>query len=288
MADRQEFFTPLDFDFLWEAFGAGELPYPLSVPSHGGTEDERIAARRAAHAEFQRRFHDHTGRFDPFIQESIGLLGRSTLSIDALHIPEFEQSPVGILAASDGARAVVAIQDREGIRLRSALAEALVSTVVDLLPTAQRGQEASLTLPLDEAVQTAPAPAMAEVGSSSADLTKSKDALKSKLFNFGKAASPGRSPRSRPSLSDQLADPVQSYARLAGQPRLRGGQLAVNSRNSLGSRRRSEVLAWFDTKTGRYLSLARTGADGRVWITVSPADSMTLRTRLAEMVQAVS
>lgn len=94
--------------------------------------------------------------------------------------------------------------------------------------------------------------------------------------------------RRRTSLSEQVADPRESYARLAGQPRLRGGQLAANSRSELGARRRSPVLAWFDTATGRYLSLSRPGPDGREWVTVAPADAKTLRTRLSEMVASVT
>jgi hypothetical protein len=275
--DRQESFTPLAFDFLWEAFGIGELPYPLIVRSHGETEDQRMFARRTAQAEFERRFRDPSGQFDPFVRSSIALLGNSVLSIDALHIPEFRRPPVGILAASNGGEAVIAIQNKDGIALRGVQPESLVSTVVDLLPHERRGEEASITLPLEEAARTAP----------DQGVEVPEESGKSGLLGRTKVAKPVKS-KSRISLSDRVADPRHSYARLVGQPRLRGGQLAVNSRSALGGRRRSSVLAWFDTVTGRYLSLSRTGTDGRVWMTVSPADSMTLRTRLGEMVQIVS
>jgi hypothetical protein len=62
----------------------------------------------------------------------------------------------------------------------------------------------------------------------------------------------------------------------------------VNSRNGLGGKRRSRVLTWFDTASGRYLSLSRAGADGREWVTISPAEPKTLRTRLNEMVATLS
>jgi hypothetical protein len=94
--------------------------------------------------------------------------------------------------------------------------------------------------------------------------------------------------RRKAPLSDQVADPRQGYARLAGQPRLRGGQLAANSRNEVSGWRRSPVLAWFDTATGRYLSLSRAGTDGREWVTVAPADTKTLRSRLVEMVAGLT
>jgi hypothetical protein len=107
-------------------------------------------------------------------------------------------------------------------------------------------------------------------------------------------AKPDKGKRGQPKpvrtpLSEKAGtDPRDAYARLAGQPRLRGGQLAANSRSSLGGRQRSPVIAWFDTATGRYLSLTRAGTDGREWVTISPADARTLRTRLGELVAQVA
>ncbi|MTD57903.1 ESX secretion-associated protein EspG [Amycolatopsis pithecellobii] len=262
-----EFFTPLTFDFLWEAAGLGELPYPLKVRSHGVTMDERAALRRRADNELKaRQLRDHFGRLEPWVEEWFTVLARPTLSIDALHIPDFQAPPVGILAASDGTTGVIATQTADGIWLRSTFAEGLPSAVVEMLPQGRRGTEASITLPVDEALGIPP---------------------KRVPVTPGGEAAPSR-PRRRTSLSDQVADPRESYARLAGQPRLRGGQLAANSRSELSGRRRSPVLAWFDTATGRYLSLSRPGTDGREWVTVAPADAKTLRSRLAEMVAGVT
>ncbi|WP_236796342.1 ESX secretion-associated protein EspG [Amycolatopsis sp. GM8] len=267
-----EFFTPLTFDFLWESAGLGELPYPLRVRSHGVTMDERAMLRRRADNELQARgLRDHFGRLEPWVEEWFGVLARPTLSIDALHIPDFQAPPVGILAASDGRIGVIATQTADGVWLRPTFAEGLASTVVELLPQGNRGTEASITLPVDEALGIPPARVPVTPDGEAAPTTK------------GAARS-----RRRTSLSDQVADPRESYARLAGQPRLRGGQLAANSRNEVNGRRRSPVLAWFDTKTGRYLSLSRAGGDGREWVTVAPADAKTLRTRLSEMVASVA
>jgi len=46
-------------------------------------------------------------------------------------------------------------------------------------------------------------------------------------------------------------------------------------------------LSWFDTVSGRYLTRASTGTDGREWITVAPADAATLRERINEMINGV-
>jgi hypothetical protein len=263
------------FDFLWEAMQIGELPYPLQVRSHGATEDERRMLRQRAHGELQARgIRDRQGRLEPHVEDWLSLLARPALSVDALHIPDFQQPPIAILAASDARNGVVAVQDSDGIWIRPVLADSLVSTVVDLLPAGRRGNEASITLPLDEALHTAPIRVpVAAAGVSELD----SDAAKAK-----------RQPKARSSLSDRATDPREAYGKLSGQPRLRGGQLAANSRNNLGGKQRSRVLAWFDTASGRYLSLSRAGTDGREWVTISPADPKTLRTRLGEMVSSVA
>jgi hypothetical protein len=271
----QEFFSPMAFDFLWEAMRIGELPYPLQVRSHGATEEERRMLRQRAHAELQARgIRDRQGRLEPHVEDWLSLLARPMLSVDALHIPDFQKPPIAVLAGADGSNGVVAIQDSSGIWIRPVLADALVSTVVDLLPPGRRGSEASITLPLDEALHTAPIRVpVAAAGVSEIDT----DAAKAK-----------RQPKVRSSLSDRAVDPREAYGKLSGQPRLRGGQLAANSRNNVGGKQRSRVLAWFDTASGRYLSLSRAGTDGREWVTISPADPKTLRTRLGEMVSSVS
>ncbi|MEU3272743.1 ESX secretion-associated protein EspG [Saccharomonospora sp. NPDC006951] len=243
---RDEFFTSLTFDFLWEAIGAGELPYPLNVRSHGETRGERSALRRRAEADLAAR-----GILDSLVPEWLRMLARPSVSVDALHIPEFRAPTVAALTASNGGGAVVAIQNRDGVHLRPIYPEGVVSAIVDLLPVCSRGAESSCTLPMERAMRTSPA--------------------------AGDTAPRGRD-----------ADPGDTFARLLAQPRWRGGQLAANSRDDLGKKRRSPVLAWFDTATGRYLSLSSRGPDGTEWVTVSPADARTLRTRLGEMLTTVS
>jgi len=80
----------------------------------------------------------------------------------------------------------------------------------------------------------------------------------------------------------------QVLARFAAQRNRRAGQLAVNARKPMGGRTRSPVLSWFDTETGRYLTYAKRGADGREWLTIAPADAPTLRHRLTELMAEVA
>ncbi|GAB1514898.1 ESX secretion-associated protein EspG [Actinophytocola sp. KF-1] len=70
---------------------------------------------------------------------------------------------------------------------------------------------------------------------------------------------------------------------LSDQPKLRAGQLAVNTRTPMGTRKRSQVVSWFDTPSGRYLTYKRKGQDGTEWVTIAPADPATLRHHLGEL-----
>lgn len=268
----QEFFSPLAFDFLWESAQVGELPYPLIVRSHGATEDERVSLRHRIDVELKARgIREPRGRLAPPIEDALHLLAFAPLTIDALHIPRFEAPTVGVLAAADDTKGVLAIQDADGIWLRDVPPDALVSAVIGVLPAGPRGSEASVTLPLDDALHTAPIRVPVPLPATGEEEDKKR----------GKAR--------RTPLSERVtADPREAYGRIAGQPRQCGGQLAANSRSQVGAKQRSRVLAWFDTATGRYLSLSRAGTDGREWVTVAPADAATLRIRLGEMVSSVS
>ncbi|MET8994459.1 ESX secretion-associated protein EspG [Amycolatopsis sp. NPDC004169] len=269
----QEFFSPLAFDFLWESAQVGELPYPLIVRSHGATEDERVSLRHRVDVELKARgVREPRGRLAPPIEDALHLLAFAPLTIDALHIPQFEAPTVGVLAAADETKGVLAVQDADGIWLRDVPPDGLVSAVIGLLPAGPRGSEASVTLPLDDALRTPPIRVPVSLPSAP-----------------GEEEDKRRGKARRTPLSERVtADPREAYGRISGQPRQRGGQLAANSRSQVGAKQRSRVLAWFDTATGRYLSLSRAGTDGREWVTVAPADPATLRTRLGEMVNSVS
>ncbi len=75
---------------------------------------------------------------------------------------------------------------------------------------------------------------------------------------------------------------------LSEQPKLRAGQLAVNTRTPMGTRKRSQVVSWFDTPSGRYLTYKRSGRDGTEWVTIAPADPATLRHHLGELLTGLT
>src|SRR5690606_2225115 len=287
----ERFLTPMQFDFLWEQLRLGEYPYPLQVRSHGRTMDERIHLRHRVERELKSLgVKNSYGEVDPRLDTWLRTLAFPRVSVDAAHIPEFKHPPVCAVAASDGENAVLVKQTQDGISFRPIFPEALASEIISLLPPGERGTAGSITLSLDDALRTKPA--LVKVGGpeeKSEEKEKAEAQSKSRFGLFRKEPEKPKPepPRRRPLSERTAGSPQEDYAMLLAQPRLRGGQLAANARDEAGRKFRSPALAWFDTVTGRYLSLSRTGPDGHEWITVSGADVKTLRSRLAELVSSV-
>lgn len=238
---RERLINPIALDFLWEALGAGEPPYPLEIQSHGATMDSRRMLRRRIREDLvANQLLDHAGRLEPQLEEWLLALANADLSVDSVFLPDAGADPVLALAAVGRGAAVFAVQQKDGLRLRSIPKDGLVSAIVGMLPAVKRGTEISISLPAKEMAG-------------------------------------GRSDRA----SD--VETRKALAKLTALPRLRGGQIAVNSRTEMRGRRRSPVLSWFDNDTGRYLTQSR--AD---WVTIAPADASALRHRIGEMVRDVT
>lgn len=251
MAER---LSPLELDFLVEAFGGGELPYPLRVRSHGETMEERGRLRRQVLAGLaQRALVDDGGRPQPWLEDALGVLLGSEVSLDSVQLIAPDAEPRLAVAAALGGNGVLAVQEGYGLYLERVAADGLASAIVGQLPAAPRGTEKSITVPIEQLV----------VGPGADFMQRRASA-----------------PQGGPGAAD--AD-RKALARLHAQERLRGGQLGANARSRSGSKSRMPVLSWFDTETGRYLTQASRGQDGRDWIIIAPADAATLRHRLSEM-----
>jgi hypothetical protein len=132
-------------DFLWESLATGEPPYPLEVRSHGTTMDERRTLRHRVLDDLRaQRMLDPNGRLSPEVEDGLTLLAQAPQSIDAVH------ENVAALAVGDGTRALLAVQNEQGLTLTPIDPTALASSVVALLPPHPRGTERSITFPASE------------------------------------------------------------------------------------------------------------------------------------------
>src|SRR5690606_23841198 len=248
--------TALEFDFLWELAEPGEVPYPLVRTSHGRTVGERDQLRRTVLADLARRgMLDGAGRVEPRLAGYLEILAGGELTVDAVHIAERGRKAVRVVAGALDGRGLLAVQDERGLWLKEIPHDGLASAVVSLLPPGERGTLRSVTMPVDELMTGA-----------GVDFLQRKD------------------PSGRQSPIDEDR---KLLAQLHAEARVRGGQIGANVRTEVGTKARSPVLSWFDTVSGRYLTRASTGTDGREWITVAPADAATLRERINEMINGV-
>lgn len=210
--------SPIALDFLWEALDAGEPPYPIEIESFGATVDNRAMLRRRIREELVAgRLLDPSGRLEPRLESWLLALANPDLSIDSVFLPDTGAEPVLALAASGRGASVLAVQQKDGLRLRSVPGDGLVSAIVGLLPPGRRGTEPSISLPANELATVGGPP-----GGRASDL-ETRTAL----------------------------------AKLTAMPNQRGGQIAANSRTEMRGRRRSQVLSWFDNPSGRYLTQSR-------------------------------
>lgn len=223
--------SPAVLDFLWESMDAGEMPYPLTLRSHGTTLDERSRLRAQVLSEVD----------EDDLREWLAVLVSPTESIDSV----FEGTAT--LTATNGHDAVLAVQTDEALTLTRIDRSSIVSAAVAQLPPHPRGKEHSITV-------------------RESDLA---------------ALSTGR-PAGHSATDRQI---LQS---LSAQPKLRAGQLAANTRTTMGTRRRSPVVSWFDTPSGRYLTYSNKGQDNTTWITIAPADAPTLRHHLGEHLRTMT
>lgn len=253
MADGAQLsLTAVEFDFLWEAYGTAQLPYPLEVRSHGATMDERAALRAETMRDLAARgLVDGAGRPHPRLAGQLAVLGDAQTSLDSAHIDEPGAPAVRAIAAVLDDLGVLAVQYGDTLRIGEVAPDGLVGAIVGLLPRGTRGTERSLTMPVEQLVAGAGADFMQRKG-----------------------------------VPETEGD-RKALARLYAQERLRGGQIAANVRDVAGLRSRSPVLSWFDAESGRYLTKATSGADGREWITIAPVDVATLRQRIAELVGGI-
>jgi hypothetical protein len=244
----------VEFDLLWEQFGLGERPYPITVPSFGETGDERAALRvQTWEALAERGLHD--GREPhPRLEDLLVMLVRNRLTVDGtVHA---SGTHLRVLAAARGDHGLLAVQTGDEVHLEPVRAAGLVSAVVSLLPAESPGPGGAVSLPRNVFVEAT------EAYASGGYL-----AFETALRQGGVA---GRD--------------LRGLTTLVESARRGGGQLAANSVDRVGRRLRSPVLNWFDTEAGRYLVYPEPAAD---WLTCTPGDSDRIARKLTDLTRSV-
>jgi hypothetical protein len=218
-----QFFTPLELDFLWEALGGGDLPFPLTLKQHGETEGHRSMLRRdTMTALAARHLVSMTGRLDDELSDLLTVLMRPDMAIDSLFLPDDRaDQTVAAFAGRVGDNALIAMQSDRGLELRPVRADAMAGELIAMLPAERRGTETSVSLPAGEFT----------------------------IVGVRRRAS---------SDSEQHSRDV-AY-RLLAERNVRYGEFAVSARDQLrGTMVRTPVLSWSDKSSGRYISYVRNG-----------------------------
>ncbi|MGZ3146254.1 ESX secretion-associated protein EspG [Lentzea chajnantorensis] len=242
----------LEFDLVWEDLGFGDLPAALDVPSHGATEDERDQLAVDVFAELARAgLADDHGDVVPELEELLGMLRHHAVSVDAL---VFGDQPWRVLAAVRGSRGVLAVLNNEELALEPIARTDLVRAVAKLLGDHPAGPGDQVRLPR-------PAYSAALRG----HVESGYHGLERALADAGVRGS-----AMRPLIT------------IAEAGRLGAGQLAVT-----GSRGRSPVLTWSDTRAGRYVITTEAIRDEQ-WVRVVPADLAWITRRLTDMLAEAS
>lgn len=237
------------FDVLWDDLKLGGMPFPLEVPSHGETLDERARIKAAVRGELTRRRLFHGSRPAPELEDALRLLAAPDLSVSLVVMQdESGAMPANAVVVARGRQAVLAVQRERTVGLTEVRDTAVIASLVDLLPRYRPGPGRSVTLP-----------APARQGQGDVRLTRPMTAQ-----GAGQAE-------------------LRQLAAIMERPILRAGMLGVSLRDGQGKPRRLPGLTWLDNDQGRYLLSLKRGRDGNDWTTLSPADNPRLATRLGEI-----
>lgn len=232
----------------WEAVrqraGIEEQHPMLAVPLPAVSLDDYPAWERRAFDELARIGMATGLTAHPDLVATMGLLGRPPLELYG-RIGYHNRVAVGVVAASDGRSAVLAVLDDQALHLRPIVPDKLAEAAVGLLPPAPPGRGQSISLSLAAANRV----------------------------SSGKAASTSdEEPQSWLQSGIDHGNPEErALQRLLAEPRLGGGRLYAGVRDGMGRHRKSpQPLTYMDFESGRWLFQQKPGSDGQLWMIVRP------------------
>jgi hypothetical protein len=247
--------SALEFDVVWESQRFPSRHVVLDVPSPGVTRNQRAELVAKAWAGLAERGLADNGRVDGELADRLALLAYPDRSVDGWIWTDRE---IRALAAQSGRDALLAVLDNDEVWLiparDSSLAEAAVSITGDL----PAGYGRSTSVPLDVL--------------RAADLAAGGDPQALVVELTDRDVSLGK--------SQVLAG---MFTGMVG----RGQFGAQRTGTGRVTHRAERVVAFHDTRRGRYLYLTRPSADGRMWATITPADNQALATAVWELLDEV-
>ncbi|MEU4770084.1 ESX secretion-associated protein EspG [Actinosynnema sp. NPDC023794] len=254
MIEPEFVLTPRELDVLWHHLDLGRLPYPLDVPSHGDSEEERKRLREEVLAAY--------GEPDPRLVALLRLLGDHEVAVDA--VAHVDRS-VRAVAVSDGDRAALAVIDSGSIGVLEIRPTALARSIVEVLPDGSAGPGSALSLRL-ETLNAAVALQDEQPDDDGDD-------------PWGSGELDEREALQKAGLSREDATVVSELA----TSRVAGGQFGVTVGGGYRRERAGALITWFDTHQGRYLMVHEDG-----WLSLAPTDNDRIATRIASVLSTVS
>jgi len=243
-------------DIVAQFLGVNLRLFPFDIPSVGQFQADRIRIARAVFADLAKRGLADPGGLDPELERAVRTVSDYVIAVAVMGTVEKNREIYARVSATNET-GVLAVKEKQSMRLELIRPTALALTLAGLLPKLQAGPGQSVTI----------RPAVA-AGLQRDDGDRSV---------FGETV--------RASADQQLRAANAYLAR----PRTGTGFFAVSARDRHGREVRAGGLTWMDTDAGRYLTLSRPqDADGAVTGTIFPADTARLTHQLGEMIESVA
>jgi hypothetical protein len=244
-------------DIVAQFLGVNIRLFPFDIPSVGQFQDDRIRIAKAVFTDLRKRGLAGPAGLDPELERALRTVSDYVIAVAVMGTVE-KNREIYARASARGDTGVLAVREKQSIRLELIRPTALAMTLVALLPKAQAGPGQSVTVNSPGVPKRGPA-----------------DEGDDMLFDD-----------IRPSTDQQM----RAAASYLSRPRTGTGFFAVSGRDhTTGRETRAGGLMWLDTDAGRYLSLSRPpDENGSITSTFSPADSARLTHSLGEMIQLVA
>lgn len=247
--------SKLEFDVLWESEKLPPRHEALTVPSPGRTHTERRQLVAQAFADLEKRGLAKRDRAVPELADQLNLLGHPQLAIDSWVWTDHRISSLAVVA---GHSALLAAIDGPEVWLIPARATSIAEAAVSIAGDVVAGPGRSVSVPTD-------------------------------VMTAADAAARGNATAFATALTNKGVSSVDAkrVAEMVRDMNVRGQFGVTRVQRDQRMRRADRVVAFHDTPHGRYVHLAKSNHGGRVWSTITPADSRRIATCVQELMTEV-